>query len=171
MPLAKLSAGFQSVPLLFTSELGHSGADSWVGRFVYILGPCGSLQWTLLWGWEFLLLPQPPQMFSVRGFGGLFPHTGTLVCAVCLTPQLFLLVCHTHMWDHVLPQPLLPCLVHHSLLCLPHSSSLYLAASPLHLAACLRPSYWSGWMFLLYLLGCQTPIKFGFLSVVVVFCF
>ena len=29
-----------------------------VGRLMYILGPCGSLQRTLLWGWEFLpLLP------------------------------------------------------------------------------------------------------------------
>ena len=39
------------------------------------------------------------------------------------------------------------------------------------LAACLRPSYWSGLMFLLYLLGCQTSIQFDFLSVLVVFCF
>ena len=38
-------------------------------------------------------------------------------------------------------------------------------------AAHLRPSYWSGWMFLLYLLGCQTSMQFDFLSVVVVFCF
>ena len=31
-----------------------------------------------------------PQVFSVRGFEALFPHTGTLGCMVCLTPQLFL---------------------------------------------------------------------------------
>ena len=31
-------------------------------------------------------------MFSVRGFQALFPQTGTLGCAACLTPQLFLLV-------------------------------------------------------------------------------
>ena len=30
------------------------------------------------------------QRFSVRGFEALFPHTGTLDCAVCLAPQLFL---------------------------------------------------------------------------------
>ena len=42
---------------------------------------------------EFLLLPpQPPQEFSVRGFEALFLHTGTLGCAACLVPQLFLLV-------------------------------------------------------------------------------
>ena len=44
MLLAQLSAGFQSLPLLLTSKLGPSGVDSRVGGFVYILGPCGSLQ-------------------------------------------------------------------------------------------------------------------------------
>ena len=39
-----LLAGFQSLPLLPTNKLGPSGADSRVGGFVYILGPCGSLQ-------------------------------------------------------------------------------------------------------------------------------
>ena len=53
-----------------TCKLGPSGADSQVGGFVYILGPCGSLQQTLLWGWEFLLLPQPPQVCTARGFWG-----------------------------------------------------------------------------------------------------
>ena len=44
MPLASLSAGFQSLPLLPTIKLGPSGADSRVGGLVYVLGPCGSLQ-------------------------------------------------------------------------------------------------------------------------------
>ena len=45
MPLAGLSVpSFQSLPPLPTSKLGSSGADSQVGDFVYILGPCGSLQ-------------------------------------------------------------------------------------------------------------------------------
>ena len=35
---------------------------------------------------------QPPQIFTVRGFEALFPHSGTLSYSVCLTPQLFLLV-------------------------------------------------------------------------------
>ena len=48
MLLAQLSAGFQSLPPLPTSKLGPSGAVSWVGGFVNILGPCGSLQQTLL---------------------------------------------------------------------------------------------------------------------------
>ena len=44
MQLAQLSTDFQSLSPLHTIELGPSGADSWVGGFVYILGPCGSLQ-------------------------------------------------------------------------------------------------------------------------------
>ena len=44
MLLAQLSVGFQSLPLLLTSELGPSDTDFWVGGFVYVLGPCGSLQ-------------------------------------------------------------------------------------------------------------------------------
>ena len=44
MPLALLSTGFQSLFQLPTSKLGPSGADSQVGEFVYVLGPCDSLQ-------------------------------------------------------------------------------------------------------------------------------
>ena len=83
-------ASFQSLLPLPTSKLGPSGTDSWVGGFVYILGPCGSLPQTLLWGWEFLLLLQPPiGVFSQR-FEALFPGAGALGCAVCLAPQFFL---------------------------------------------------------------------------------
>ena len=48
MPLVGLSGSFQPLPLLPTNKLDPSGTDSWVGGFVYILGPFGSLQWTLL---------------------------------------------------------------------------------------------------------------------------
>ena len=44
MLLAQLSAGFQSLPPYPTSKLGPSVADSWLGGFAYVLGPCGSLQ-------------------------------------------------------------------------------------------------------------------------------
>ena len=88
--LAPLFVGFQSFPnypqsnwallVLIPEEVG-----------LYILGPCGSLQWTLLWVWESLpLLPQPPQAFSVRSFEALFLCAGALGCGVCLAPQLFL---------------------------------------------------------------------------------
>ena len=49
MLLAQLLAGgFQSLPLLPTDKLGPSGADSWVGRFLFVLGPRGSLEGILL---------------------------------------------------------------------------------------------------------------------------
>ena len=92
VPFALLWAGFQSLPLLPTSKLGPSADDSQIGGFVYVLWPCRSLQQILLWGWEFLPLPQLPQVFLVRGFEVLFSHTGTMACVVCLTPQLFLQV-------------------------------------------------------------------------------
>ena len=57
-----------SVTQLLTIKLGPSSADSQVGGLLHTLGPCGSLQWALLWGWEFLLLPQPPQVFSSQRF-------------------------------------------------------------------------------------------------------
>ena len=68
MALAQLSARFQSLPPLPTSKLGLSGADSQVAGFVYILGPCGSLQQTLVCAWEFLLPPQPPTDFYSHRF-------------------------------------------------------------------------------------------------------
>ena len=83
MALALLCAVFQSLPPLPTSKVHPSGADSCVFGFVYVLGPCGSLQWPLLWGWEFLPLPpQPPRVFSVRGLRLYFP-VGALGCASC----------------------------------------------------------------------------------------
>ena len=48
MELALLSDSFQSLPLLPTIKLGSSGADSRVGGLVHALGPCRSLQQTLL---------------------------------------------------------------------------------------------------------------------------
>ena len=82
-----------SVTPFSTHKLGPSGADSRVGGPVHSLGPCGSLQWTLLWGWEFLLLPpQPPRVFSIRGLRLYFPCAGALGCVVCFAPLLFLLV-------------------------------------------------------------------------------
>ena len=88
-----------------TSNLGPSGADSLLGGFVYILGSCGSLQWTLLWDWEFLLLPQPTQVFSVRVLRFYFPMlepwvTGSALFLSC-SSQFILM----QMWDRPLCQP------------------------------------------------------------------
>ena len=101
---------------------------------------------------EFLLLPRPPQVFSVRDFEALFPSAGTLGCMVCLAPQLFLLVYpHANVGLPSLPATALPQILS-------------------TLATRLHPSYWSGWMFLLYLLGCRTSIQFDFLAVLVFKC-
>ena len=100
MSLAWLLPSFQSLPLPPTSDLGPSGADSWLGGFVYVLEPRGSLQWTLLWDWEFLPPSQPPQVFTFRGFEAPPPYTRTLSHVVFLAPQLFWFIC-TWMWNHL----------------------------------------------------------------------
>ena len=101
-----------------------------------------------------------PTGVSKQWFEALYPCTVTLGCVVChLVHQLL----------PRLPAAALPTQLHNpwpSWVC-----QLRLAMSPLHPTACLCPSYQSGWMFLLYLLGCWTSIQFDFLSVLVVFCF
>ena len=78
------------------------------GGFVW--KPCGSLQRTLLWGWEFLLLPpQPPQGFQSEALKLYFPCTGTLGCAVSLSlPSCFSQFISAQMWDCLVFQ-LPPC--------------------------------------------------------------
>ena len=110
-------------------------------------------------------------VFTQR-FEALFPHAGALGCVICFAPQRFLLVylcANVELWGLLaatLPAPFLP----QSTTSLgPRVPSLPQVLPTL--AARLHPSYWSGWMFLLYLLGCQTSIQFHFLSVLVVFGF
>ena len=118
MVLALLSAGFQSLPPLPTIKLGPSGAASWVGGLVYILAPWGSLQETLLWGWEFLpVVYQPPQVFLIRGLRLYFPVLEIWVAWSVLLPSCSSQFSCTWMWDrlvrnllpHRVPQPS-PCL-------------------------------------------------------------
>ena len=73
-----------------TSKLGPSGANSQVGGFVYILGPHGHLQWTLLWGREFPHHHNPHRFLQPEVFEASFFQAGTLGWAVSLAPQLFL---------------------------------------------------------------------------------
>ena len=104
MLFAQLLASFQSLPLLPRSKLGLSGADSQVVILCTFQNPVG-LSNERLGGWEFLLPPQHPQVFSVIGFEALFPHAGTLGCVVCLVPQLFLPFICMQMWDCLVHQP------------------------------------------------------------------
>ena len=135
MPLVWHLADFQSLPLLPTSKLGPSGADSWVGGFVYILGPYGSLQWTLLWGWKFLPPPQSHRFFQSEVLRLYFPTLEPWV-TVCLAPQVFLPVYpHTSMG---LPTP-------PATTSLTWSSSCCLAECPLH-PHCPSPPLLPIWM-------------------------
>ena len=101
----------------------------------------------------------PIGVFS-QWFEALFPHTGTLGCTVCYLVHQLLLASQLQLCP--------PC----STICyFTVSASSGLAVSPLCPPTRLHPSYRSGWLFLLYLLGCQTSIQFDILSVLVVFCF
>ena len=156
MALAPLSAGFQSLP---TIKLGLSGAASRVGGLVYALGPCGSLHQTVRLGVSPAATSTPTGIFN-QWFEALFPRAGTLGCEVC------------NLIHQLLPHGQLQLCPPSSTICdLAGSTSCCLAESPLRPAAHLHPSYWSGWMFLLYLLGCWTCIQLDFLSVLVVFKF
>ena len=149
-----LSAGFQSLPLLPTRKLGPFGTDSYMGGFVYILGPCGSLQWTFLWGWEFLPPLRFPQVFIARGFEALFPHAGPLGCVVYLTPQLFLLIyLHADVGSPSVPAASPS-----------RFSSSCLAKHPL-CPGCLSLPLLPVWMNVSSLIPCPTPWLFNFLVV------
>ena len=142
------SAGFQSLLPLRTIKFGPSCANYEVGGFVYILGPCGSLQWTFLSGWEFLPLLQPSQVFQSEVLRVYFSTLEPWVAWSVSLPTYSSQFIHIQMWDYLLCQ-LLPLPVCPLLPCLSRSSRHHLATSPLCLAAHLCPSYRSGWMFIL----------------------
>ena len=57
---------------------------------MHALGPCGSLQQTLLCGWQFLLwLPQPPWVFSHRGLKLYFPTLEPWVTQSASLPAVY----------------------------------------------------------------------------------
>ena len=115
-----------------------------------------------MWGWEFLLLPQPPQVFSVRGFEALFSRTGTLGCEVCLVLQLFFLVYpHTDVGPPAPPAASLA-LVHQLLPCCKFSPPpLPISAPPTSLDECFffntlvvglpySMIFWQFWLFFVF---------------------
>ena len=107
------------------------------GWFVYVLGPHGSLQQTLLWGWDFPPPLQPPQVFITWGLEAFFSHAGTQFSWSILLSICFSWFICMQRWDcQPLPQP-------------PGPPAAALATVLSTLAAHLLPSYESGWMFLL----------------------
>ena len=153
-PAQPLSTGFQSFTLLPTIKLGPSGAGSRVGGLVHALGPCGSLQRPLLWGWESLLLPpQPYGRFQLEFWGFISLCWSPGLCGLHYSPLFVRFIC-ARMWSRRVCQ---------WSDCLPSSPTLRQSwsrhghASPLRPDACLCPSYWSGWMFIFYFLGVKLP--------------
>ena len=131
-------------PPLPTSKVGPFGAASWLGGFVHALGPCGSPQQTLLWGWEFLLLlPQPPRVFSIKGLRLYFPELELWVLWFILLPSCSSWFICTQMWDHPVHN-LLPAQVHQLPPCL--ESSLSSCLSPPHLLVWVNVSSLTPWL-------------------------
>ena len=68
--------------LSITSPTTHTQSGPfwwWVpGWYICVRSRPLWVSWTLLWGWEFLQLLQPLQVFTTRGFEALFPHARTL---------------------------------------------------------------------------------------------
>ena len=198
MAPASLSSGSPSFTLLPTIKLGPSGAGSPVGGPVHTLGPCGSLQRPLPWGWESLLLPpQPPQAFSIRGLRLYFPALEPWVAGSASLPT----VCLVYLCANVGPRGATHCsacpTLRHSesgplglsarmwgtivglqgLLVLglpapfvPHSASLG-PPQPRESSPpwCPSPPILLVWMNVYFPLPCcRTPLPFDFLSVLVV---
>ena len=186
MAPAPLSTGFQSFPPLPTIKLGPSGAGSRVGGIVHALGPCGSLQVPLLWGWEsLLLLPQPLWVFSIRGLRLYFPALEPWVMRTASLPSVHpglsvrecgASVCYPcsacPVLHHSESGPLglsvqecgaagsasgqTACPVGPTLRQSRSATATPVLSAP---AAGLRPSYRSGWMFIFYLLGFRHPCR------------
>ena len=143
---AQFSASFQSLYLLSTSKLGPSDADSRVGGFVYILRPWGlSPTSSCMKPGVSPAVSTPTGVFS-QTFEALFPQAGSLGCAVCLAPQLFLLVCpHANVGPPAPP----PC---------PESSP----------PSCLSPPFLPDWVNVSLSPWFSSSMQFDFLAVLVV---
>ena len=135
---APLSTGFESLPPLPAIKLGPSGAGSRMGGLVHTLGPCGSLQPPVLWGWESLLLPpQPPRALSVRGlrlyFLVLEPWVTWSASLPAIHPGLSVHECGPQGLLVVrLPAPFIP----HSTNLIPAMATWVLSAPPTGLDVC-----------------------------------
>ena len=122
-----------------------------------IMGPLRGDAWESC---TFFLQPQPPLVFIARSYGDLpswnwNPGLGGLVWGwdPLLLRYLSQFSSITCVWDCT-------------------SAPLHLCISlPLHASPYLRPSYLSGWMWLLQFLGCWTSISLDFLMSLCDSCF
>ena len=105
MPLALLSDSFQSLPLLPTSKLGPSGADSWVGGLVDIPDPVGLSSDLSCEAVSFSCLLNPNRTFQSEVLRLYFP-----ILKLWVMWSVWLLSCPsrficTQMWDHPVCNP------------------------------------------------------------------
>ena len=156
---APLSTGFQLLPRLPTIKLGPSGAGSRVHWACARPRPLWVSPTTspVRLGVSPAAAPTPTGVFNQR-FEALFPHAGALGCAVCFAaphpvpPVLSMRECGaTGSASGQTASPSRPTLC--------QSWSCHGHVSPLHPGARLRPSYWSGCVFLFYLLGVGLPCR------------
>ena len=106
----------------------YPGAKSQRDGFPYMLSLCGSFKWSILKIWQFLLLPQPPMVFTARSYRDL--------SSSCWNPGLCSLAWG---WDRLLPR------CPSQLLSTTHERETVhsITAASLHLSACLCSSYLS----------------------------
>ena len=152
--------GFQSLPLPPTNKLGHSGADSQVGGWVYVLGTCRSFQWTPVSLGVSPATDIPTGFYGQRFWGFLFPCWNPGLCdlsrSTVVPPSLSACKCGT-TWpsSHHLAHPVLqglPC-------CKSSLSWLPVSTPPTSLNEC----------FFFNSLVVGLPYSSGILSVI--FCF
>ena len=119
MLLSGLLANFQSLPLLPTSTLGPSGADSQVGGFVYVQDPVGLSKELSCEAGSFYCLHNHHRFLQSEVLRLYFPKLEPWVVWSVLLPSCSSQFMQTQTWDHLVLQPL-PCCV---------SSSTWLAIS------------------------------------------
>ena len=108
MPLAQLSACLQSLPPLLTSKLDLSSADSQVGGFVYLLGPCECSNGLSCETVGFSHCPNPHKCFQSQVLRLYFPALELWVVPSVLLPSCSSWFIHMRIWDCRVCQ-LLPC--------------------------------------------------------------
>ena len=104
--LAQLSARFQLLPLLLTSKLGPSGADSQVGGFVCILGLVGLSNELSCEAGSFSCHLNPPRFFQSEVLRLYFPTLKPWVSKSVLLQSCSSQFICTQMWDRWVRQPL-----------------------------------------------------------------
>ena len=106
MSLARLWASFQPLPPLPTSKLGPSGADSWMGGFMYILGPVDLSNKLSCEAGSFSCHCKPHRFSQSEALRLYFPTAEPWVAWSVLLPSCSSQFIHMQMWDHqLLPRP------------------------------------------------------------------